>query len=96
VRNSERTKNIPLEVIRTRVFVLLVVAKRADITWRIVNKPMPYHFIFALKALATLGSGTSFDGTKIRAVVGVYVRMRTWGKKSASHVKRFYRARSSD
>lgn len=45
--------NPPLEIIRSWVFMLLARAERTYISRRIMDEPMPNHFIFALESPPT-------------------------------------------
>lgn len=64
--------NLPLEIIRPRVFILLVRTKRTCIARRVVNKSMPDHLILALKTLAPNAPRAPFN----RAEVGAFLRVR--------------------
>jgi len=54
-----------LEIIRSRITVLLIWAKRANIAGRVVNEAVADHFIFALETLSTYTSRAVLHGTVI-------------------------------
>lgn len=68
VRLSEaRMWHEPLEIVGSRIFVLLVGAEGTDITRRVVNEAMTHHFVLTLEALSTGCSRTPLYGTKVWA-----------------------------
>jgi hypothetical protein len=67
---------IPLEIVGPRILVLPIRTKRTDIARRIVDKPMPNHLIFSLKAFAALTARTARNGAIVRSGGGVNIRMR--------------------
>jgi hypothetical protein len=64
-------KSSPLQIVRPRIPVLLVRTERADITRRVMDQPMPYHFILSLETLPSDSSRAVFD----RAIMGPTLRM---------------------
>src|SRR5438034_10314065 len=57
--------NIPLEIIRSRVAVLLIWAKRTNIAGRVVDEAVATHFVFALETLSAYTSRAVLHGTVI-------------------------------
>jgi len=54
--------NSPLEVVWPRVFVFPIWTKGADIARRVVDKPVPDHFIFTLEPLPPFASWAPLYG----------------------------------
>lgn len=88
--------NVPLQIIRPRILVLSVRTKRTHIPGTRMHKAMPYHFVFALEALAALGAGAAGDGAVVRARLGVDVCVRTVSPPSANIITLLPRVRGQD
>ena len=69
--------NIPLKIIRPRVFVLAIRAERTNVAWRIMHEPVSDHLIFSLESLTFLSSRTAHYGAEMWPVFRMYVCMRT-------------------
>lgn len=63
--------NPPLEIIWSWIFMLLARAEWAYISRRIMDEPMPNHFIFALESPPTRTPRTPFNW----AIMGPFLRM---------------------
>lgn len=68
-------ERIPLKIVWSRVFMLLVRAERTDVARRVVHQTMSHHFVLALEAFPAGSTRTSFDRTEMRSVLGMHVGM---------------------
>lgn len=50
-------------------------AKGADVSRRLVNKPVPNHFVLSFKTLAAFGTIACLDGTIVRSLLGMDVHV---------------------
>lgn len=67
--------SLPLEVVRTRISVLLVRTEGADVARRIVNQTVPNHLVFPFESIATWPSWAAWLGTEMRSKLGMDVFM---------------------
>lgn len=93
---------LPLQVVRTRIAVLLVKAEGTLVSRRAVDELVADHFVLALEALAALGMDAVLDGTVVGSFVGVDVCMRTgpvrnksdrrkvWGRGEQAYLRRYW------
>jgi hypothetical protein len=73
VDDSSKLNNIPLQIIRPRILVLLVETEWADITRRVVYKTVPHHLVLTFESFAAYRSWTILYRTEMRPVLGVYI-----------------------
>jgi hypothetical protein len=60
---------IPLQIVRPGVFVLLISAKRAHVSWRIVHQSVPDHFVFSFEAFAAYATRAIRDRAVMRPLL---------------------------
>lgn len=73
VDDLRKLNNIPLEIIRPRILVLLVETEWTDITWRVVYKTVSHHLVLTLEPFAAYRSWTVLYRTEMRPVLGVHI-----------------------
>lgn len=76
VNDSRKWNSIPLEIIRSRILVLLVETEWTDITRRVVYKTVPHHLVLTLEAFAAYRPWTVLYRAEMRSVLGVHIGVR--------------------
>ena len=71
-----------MKIVRPRIFVLLVRAERAYISWRFMNKTVSNHLIFPFEPFPAKPSMTARNGAEVRTVLRVYIRMGAVGSSA--------------
>lgn len=69
--------HIPLEVIRSRVFVLSFGAKGADVARRLMHQAMADHFVLSFEAFTSFGPRTCLYRTVVWSNLTVHVCVGT-------------------
>lgn len=59
--------HIPLQVVRPRILMLPLRTKWTSITWALMHKSMPYHFILSFEAFTAFGTRAAGDRAVMRA-----------------------------
>jgi hypothetical protein len=71
--DSQGCPNLPLQIVRSWVFVFSVGAKWTDISRGIMNESMPNHFVFPLEPLAAFAPWTASHGAIVGTLRGMDV-----------------------
>jgi hypothetical protein len=50
-------------------------AKRADVSGGVMDQTMTYHLVFALETFAAFSAWATGNGTVVRSVLGVHIRV---------------------
>jgi hypothetical protein len=67
----------PLQIIRARILVFAIRAKRTYIPRRLMNEAVANHLVLALETFATFGAETAYDRAIVWSVLRVYIGVRT-------------------
>ena len=73
---SHTLENVPLQIIRSRIFMLPIWAERTHIARRLMHKTVSDHLILTLKALSALASWAAFHWAEMRPCLRVDVGVR--------------------